>query len=75
MKVEIKDTRRTTVFSDLDNGDTFIHRDVETGNSDEVFMVIDNCPENAVELRTGYVISIEDDEIVVPINVKIVEDK
>ena len=77
MKIELNNNNRTITIADLKPGDTFLHRSTEDSDTDSVFIVTyeDGAwPYLAVDLASGKEISLEEDEVVIPIKVKIVPD-
>ena len=77
MKIELNDNNKTITVADLNQGDTFLHRGTEDDNTDSVFILIDNSGwtyATAIDLANGEELTLERDEIVIPIKVKIVLD-
>ena len=76
MKIELNDNNKTITVADLDQGDTFLHRGTEDNDTDSVFILIENSGWTyaAVDLANGEELTLESDEIVIPIKVKIVPD-
>ena len=77
MKIELNNNNRTITIADLKPGDTFLRRSTEDSDTDSVFIVTHDdggWTYSAVDLANGEEISLEEDDVVIPIKVKIVPD-
>ena len=76
MKIELNDNKKSTTFEELKPGDTFRRPSTQGGDRDSVFIVVtDSWSNKAVDLENGEEITIEEDEVVIPVKVKVILDK
>ena len=75
MKIELGDNKKSTTFKELGAGDTFRRPSIQ-GDKDSVFIVTtDGWSNKAVDLENCDEIILEEDDVVIPIKVKVVLDK
>lgn len=76
MKIELNDNKKSTTFGELEPGDTFRRPSTQGSDRDSVFIVsTDGWSNKAVDLENGEEITIEEDEVVIPVKVKVILDK
>ena len=75
MKIELNNNNKCTTIQDLEIEDTFLHPGTEDFTRDSVFIVTSSgWSYGAIDLENGEEITLEENEIVIPIKVKIVPD-
>ena len=75
MKIELNNNNKCTTIADLGGGDTFLHPSTDSYDRDSIFIVVaDGWTNRAIDLENGEEITLDENEIVIPIKVKIVPD-